>query len=95
MPIKKISNTVKLREDSSAVLSFFTFNKKAHFESESKLYDSLISAISGVDVNAVCHLTTYPYIAVHIQHGIQKVLDEKGDQFKKAVEDTLACWIKS
>ena len=90
MPIKKHRNTVHILDNSdSAVLSYFTSNKKAHFCSESKLYESVRLAVSGVSPHPTTYLTTYPNIAVHIRHGDDVLLKDNEVEFMKAVQGAL------
>jgi hypothetical protein len=94
MPIKKNPNSVSIRTNNSSTLSFFTFNKKAHFSSEGKLFDELKTVISGISPYVTCHLTTYPYIAVHIEHGIAEELNRDKKRYEIAIQKTLEHHLK-
>ena len=96
MPIKKVSNHLMMVDDKNHfVLNFFTHNKKAHFCSESKLYDEVKTAIYFVSPFPICYLTTYPFIAVHILHGEEKLLNDNKERFRLAIETTLdSCIVK-
>jgi hypothetical protein len=90
MPIKKYKNNLQFfSQQDSAVLNYFTFNKKAHFCSESKLFEAISLAVNSVSPYPTTHLTTYPYIAVHIRHGDNKLLKENEARFAQAVEEAL------
>ena len=69
--------------------------KKSNFVSESKLYEALKYAVRTVSPYVVCHLTTYPLIAVHIQHGEATLLDLNKDKFESIVLKTLNEYRKS
>ena len=79
----------------SFTLNIYTNIRKSKFVSESKLFDALKCAVSGVSPYVVCHLTTYPFIAVHIQHGEPKLLDLNKGRFESIVWDTLNDYRKS
>jgi hypothetical protein len=90
MPIKKIKNFVQFfSNEEDFVLNYFTFNKKAHFRSESKLYEAICVAVNSISPYPIVHLTTYPYIAVHIRHGEPVLLNSNKDRFSKAIEKAL------
>lgn len=78
-----------LNDKDIVVLNYFTFNKKAHFCSESKLFDALCNAISGVSPYPTVHLTTFPYIAVHISYADKKLINDNEKQFIEVVRNTL------
>jgi hypothetical protein len=90
MPIKKIKNFVQFfSNDENFVLNYFTFNKKTHFRSERKLYEAICSAVNSISPYPTVHLTTYPYIAVHIRHGELALLNRNKDRFAKAIEEAV------
>lgn len=92
MPIKKIPNHVSLR--SGETLSVVSANKKAHFDSESKLFDSLQSAIRAINVNYTVYLSTHPYVAVHVQFGrFNELLKDKG-KIEQAVQGAMEMHLK-
>lgn len=93
MPKKLIPNQITLREVED-VLTFLTFSKKNHFDSEAKLYDSLSSSLRQVNPNYTIHLTTYPYIAVHISFGLKNGLSKDKETIKKITEDVLKNHLK-
>ena len=86
MPIKKTTNHITLRQVEE-VVSFFTHSKRNHFDSESKLYDSLVSFINAINTNYSVHLTSYPYIAVHVSYGLTGGLAK--DKVKNFVSDPI------
>jgi hypothetical protein len=67
MPIKKIPNHVNLRI--SQTLSIVSTSKKSHFDSESKLFDALQTAINAINFNYTVYLSTYPNVAAHVDFG--------------------------
>jgi hypothetical protein len=92
MPIKKNKNHLHfLTAEDSAVLNYFTSNKKNHFCSESKLFDAVSFAVNSVQINPspTTYLTTYPHIAVHIRHGNADLLKANETKFAKAIADAL------
>ena len=93
MPKKTTPNQIVIREAES-VVSFFTNSKKNHFDSEAKLYDSLDSAMSGINPNFSVHLTTHPYIAVHIAFGLVNGLDNDKARIEKSVQSVLERHLK-
>jgi len=93
MPIKKTLNTIHLNEHED-VLSFFTHNKRNHFTSESKLYDSLVTGIRNINVDYLVHLTTYPFIAVHISYGLVGDLDKNKERIRKAIDESLSLHLR-
>lgn len=93
MPKKIIPNQITLSE-AEDVLTFFTFSKKNHFDSEAKLYDSLSNSINRVNPNYTIHLSTYPYIAVHISFGLKNGLSKDKETLKKITEDVLKHHLK-
>jgi len=93
MPKKTTANHITIRKP-EAVVSFFTHNKKNHFDSEAKLYDSLDCAIVGINPNYSVHLTTHPYIAVHIVFGLVNGLDNDKVTIEKTVQSVLERHLK-
>lgn len=93
MPKKVIPNHITLRE-AEDVLSFLTYSKKNHFDSESKLYDSLSNSIKSVNPNYTVHLSTYPYVAVHVSFGLKNGLSKDKETIKKITEDVLKSHLK-
>ena len=94
MPIKKNPNSIGIRDTNSSVLSFFTFSKKSHFDSESKLFDAVKLAVSGVSPYFNCHLTTYPHIAIHVEFGKADELNRDKDRLKEVIQKTLESQLK-
>lgn len=93
MPKQTTSNQVNLFEVED-VLSFFTFSKKNHFDSESKLYGSLVSAMIRINTNYLVHLTTYPYIAVHVSCGLAGGLINDKAKIEQAIKEALESHLK-
>lgn len=93
MPKKTVANHTSIREFED-VLSFFTTNKKGHFDSESKLFDSLCSQVSSINPNYSVYLTTYPFIAVHIAFGLANGLSKDKDKLKEAILSVLERHLK-
>jgi hypothetical protein len=93
MPIKKTPNSINLFEHED-VLSFFTFSKRNHFDSESKLYDALSTRISSINTNYIAHLTTYPFISVHISHGLTGDLGKNKEKILTAINEVLNSHLK-
>jgi hypothetical protein len=93
MPKKTTANQITIREH-EAVVSFFTHSKKNHFDSEVKLYDSLVSAIMGINPNYSVHLTTHPYIAVHVAFGLVNGLNNDKARIEEAVQSVLERHLK-
>ena len=97
MPIKKTPNQLNLKHVSNShVLNFFTYSKKAHFEvNEGKLYDSLQYCLTGINVNYQVHLTTYPFIAVHVVYGGKIPDDEQHiEKVRQTIEILLQSYLK-
>jgi hypothetical protein len=67
-------------------LSFITFTKKIRFRSEAQLYDSLQSSIKQISCISTVHLTTYPYVSVHIECGNPKELIANKIAFEKTIQ---------
>ncbi len=88
MPKKTIPNQVTLHQ-AEDVVSFFTHSKKNHFDSESKLYDSLVSHVNGINPNYLVHLTSYPYIAVHVSFGINGGLNKDKVKIEQTIHKVL------
>lgn len=84
MPQKKIPNAVSIHR-AEAVLSCFTYSKKNHFASESQLYDALSTRINAISSLYVVHLTTYPYIAVHVSFGSHDGLSKDREQLEQTI----------
>jgi hypothetical protein len=93
MPKKTTTNHITIREH-EAVVSFFTYSKKNHFDSEAKLYESLLSAIMGINPDYSIHLTTHPYIAVHVAFGLANGLNNDKAKIEKAVQSVLERHLK-
>jgi hypothetical protein len=90
MPIKKNPNVVNLRKQNEGeVLSYFTNSKRNHFTSETKIYADLQLTISAVNPIYSIHLTTYPFIAVHISCGSKELLNDKVSEIEKAILQSL------
>jgi len=88
MPIKKIQNTVSLF-DNVDTISFYTWNKKNHFASESKLFDDLENSVKILNVNYSVHLTVYPCIAVHVSFGLVNGLAKDKEKIKSIIKEVL------
>lgn len=84
MPKKTIPNTVSIHR-AEDVLSCFTFSKKNYYASESKLYDALDDSINKINPNYSVHLTTYPYIAVHVSFGLHDGLSKDRERLEQTV----------
>jgi len=98
MPIKKTPNHLNLRQDSSShVLNFFTNSKKAHFSiSEGKLYEELEIGVKRVNFNYQVHLTTYPFIAVHVLYGAKFPDDEQHiEKIRQTLENVMHNYLKN
>ena len=98
MPIKKTPNHLNLRQDSSShVLNFFTNSKKAHFSiSEGKLYEELENGVKSVNFNYQVHLTTYPFIAVHVLYGATFPEDEQHiEKIRQTLEKVMHNYLKN
>jgi hypothetical protein len=93
MPLKKTPNSINLFEHED-VLSFFTFSKRNHFSSESKLYDALATRISTINTNYIVHLTTYPFISVHVSYGLVGDLVKNKEKILKAIDEVLNSYLK-
>ena len=93
MPKKSTLNHVTLRQ-AEDVVSFFTFSKKNHFDSESKLYESLVNNVHGINQNYMVHLSSYPYIAVHISYGMVNGLSKDRTKIEQVVEQVLESHLK-
>lgn len=93
MPKKITPNQITLRQ-AEDVVSFFTFSKKNHFDSESKLYDSLVSSINGINPNYLVHLTSYPHIAVHVSFGLVGGLSKDKAKIEQAIQRALESHLK-
>lgn len=93
MPKKSTPNhiTIHIAED---VVSFFTHSKRNHFDSESKLYDSLVTNINGINPNYLVHLTTYPYIAVHVSFGLADGLNKDKVKIEQVIHQVLESHLK-
>lgn len=76
------------------VLSFFTHSKKNHFDSESKLYDSLSNHINGIKPNYSVHLTTHPFIAVHVSFGLANGLIKDKSKIEETIKSVLESHLK-
>lgn len=91
MPIKKVANQLNTEarvED--AVISIFTNSKKGHFScSEAKLFERLEYCIHDTYKFYQVHLTTYPYIAVHIT-GDKVKIDKNSSDLREAIVKTLS-----
>lgn len=88
MPIKKIHNEINVFEHED-VVSFFTNSKKNHFQSESKLFDDLQSWMLVVSSDYRVHLTTHPYIAVHVVFGLVGGLQKNKSKIKSTIVEVL------
>ncbi len=88
MPKKTIPNQVVFFHFED-VMSIFTHMKKNHFDSESKLFNTLVSTINSVNPNYSVHLTTYPYVAVHIAFGLVNELEKNRSNIEKAIQKSL------
>ncbi len=93
MPKKTTPNHITLRQAPDLV-SFFTFSKKNHFDSESKLFDSLVSSINGINPNYSVHLTSYPYIAVHVSFGLFGGLSKDKAKIEQVIQQVLESHLK-
>lgn len=93
MPIKKIPNHVSIREREN-VVSFFTHSKKNHFDSESKLYETLELSVHGLNRDFMVNLSTYPHIAVHVSFGVAGELEKVKDKLRDIVQAALESHLK-
>jgi hypothetical protein len=90
MPIKKNLNHVTLwKQKEGEVLSYFTHSKRSHFTSESKIYEDLQLTIRIVNPIFSVHLTTYPFIAIHVVCGNTELLQSKENEIEKAIMESL------
>jgi hypothetical protein len=91
MPIKKTPNQLNFSfYKDAAVISIFTLSKKAHFScSESKLFEILEDSIHDNYKYFQVHLTTFPFIAVHIT-GTPDKIEENEVRLRTAIEESLA-----
>jgi hypothetical protein len=93
MPIKKLPNRVSLR--TSQTLSIVSANKKSHFDSESKLFDALQSALITVNVNYTVYLSTYPCVAAHIDFGNIEQLIQNQDRIESVIQGVFEAHLKN
>jgi len=93
MPKKITLNQISLQEHED-VLSFFTFSKKNHFASDAKLYDALATSIHGINCNYQVHLTTYPYIAVHVSFGLTGGLGKDKTRIEQTIQSVLEAQLR-
>jgi len=95
MPIKKIKNIVNIKEmESVEILTFLTSCKKNHFScSEAKLFELLESCFYESNRYYQVHLTTYPFIGVHVC-GRSDKLDGKQQEFQNKIFDLLTANLK-
>lgn len=88
MPIKSTANTLNCdyRSD-EAVINIFTQSKKGHFTcTEAKLFDALDQCVYDSNGYFNVHLTTHPFIAVHITGEASKIKKYEKDLRKKILE---------
>ena len=88
MPIKKIPNHIHIMEHDD-VVSLFTTSRKNHFTSEAKLYEALESGVRSLNVDFEVHLTTHPFIGVHVSYGLSGGATARKDEIKKIVDQVL------
>jgi hypothetical protein len=88
MRTKKPTPLINISEH-EFVISFFTHNKKSHFPSESKLFDALKFAVRSINCDYMVHLATYPYISVHVSHGLKDKLIYDKDKVLAVITQTL------
>lgn len=93
MPIKKIPNLVSLR--TSQTLSIVSSSKKSHFDSESKLFDALQSAISAINFNYTVYLSTYPNVAAHVDFGKIEQLIQDQERIETVVQGVFEAQLKN
>ncbi len=70
------------------ILSFLTRKKKARYNLSS-LYNSLNKELRKLNRFNDCHLTTYPYIGVHVVNRDATYLMNNQAEIKEAVESLL------
>ncbi len=90
MPIKKIPNNLNtdVRRD-DAVLSVFTYSKKGHFScTEAKLFENLEFCLRDTYKFYQVHLTTHPFIAVHVTGNKDKI-SVNGSAIRESIIKTL------
>ena len=75
--------------DNVDTISFYTWNKKNHFASESKLFDDLENSVKILNVNYSVHLTVYPCIAVHVSFGLVNGLAKDKEKIKSIIKEVL------
>lgn len=77
MPIKKVSNTLTIKElDSDSVLSIVTSSKKNHFSCTlATLCELLVDATYTTTGYFNAYISTHPFIAIHIV-GDKKILSQ-------------------
>jgi len=88
MQIKPYQKEINIFEHED-VFSIFTNYRKSHFISEAKLYDALDSMIKTINVNYTIHLSTYPYVAIHVSFGRINGLHNDKDKIKNMVVDAI------
>lgn len=79
---------VQTRNIDDHTISFYSARKKSHYNL-SKLYKELTFQICDLNVRNSCHLTVYPYIAVHVTNKDSDYLERNYDLIKQTVESTL------
>ena len=93
MPKKSNPNYITMSEHED-VLSFFTYSKKNHFDSESKLYGFLSDHINAINPNYAVHLTTHPFIAVHVSFGLANGLSKDKSKIEETIKSVLESNLK-
>ena len=90
MPVKKIANQLSTEARSEdAVISIFTKSKKGHFTcSEAKLFENLEFCIGDTYKVYQVHLTTHPFIAVHVT-GEKDKIAQNSSYLREAIVNTL------
>ncbi len=73
---------------SGCMISRFSSKKKSRYNL-SKLYMELSLSMRKLNRENICHLTTYPYIAVHVQNRDSVYLEKNQELIRNAIESAL------
>ncbi len=69
-------------------ISFFSSKKRSHYNL-SNLYKELVFKMRMLNMRNSCHLTAYPYIAVHVTNRDLSYLNKNHELIKETVESIL------
>ena len=87
-PIKHVYTKTPNQEN---IVSFFSQKKKSNYNLH-QLFNAINIELRKLNIGNYCHLSTYPYIGVHVENRNSKYLIDNKDEIEHVIQKILWEW---